>query len=101
LRLTYHREAVEKYHKGIALGKHLRKDLAFSIRMISVETSKSSNGLRHVSPAVLFADIVPVSPVSVKTVGFCWSLDTATGFLFQPWGHEGEGHGNREVTKNV
>ena len=34
------------------------------------------------SPAVLFVDIVPVVPVSVRTVGFCWSLDTARDFCF-------------------
>ena len=34
------------------------------------------------SPAVLFVDIVPVVPVSVRTVGFCWSLDTPRGFCF-------------------
>jgi hypothetical protein len=35
-----------------------------------------------VSPAVLFVDIVPVEPVSVRTVGFCWSLDTARNSCF-------------------
>jgi len=35
-----------------------------------------------VSPAVLFVDIVPVEPVSVRTVGFCWSLDIARDSCF-------------------